>query len=85
MLRGIFVRFFLLFAVPIALFRPVTGVMLYLWYSHARMNDFVWKDYQFLYGALLLAVATQIGYFVFEVRRSPLRVTNLKLVILFWI
>lgn len=85
MLRGIFVRFFLLFAVPIALFRPVTGVMLYLWYSHARMNDFVWKDYQFLYGALLLAVATLVGYFVFEVRRSPLRITNLKLLILFWI
>ncbi len=85
MLRGILVRAFLLFAVPIALIRPVTGFMLYLWYSHGRMNDFVWPDFQFLYGALLLAAATLLGYFLFEMRRSPLRLTNLKLIIPFWI
>lgn len=71
-------------AVPIALFRPVTGVMLYLWYSHARMNDFVWKENQFYQGALLLAIATLAGYVVFEMRRSPLRFSNLKLLLVFW-
>jgi len=85
MLRGIFIRAFLVLAVPLALLQPFTGVLLYLWYSHARMNDFVWRDYQYLYGALLLAVATLVGYFIFELRRSPPRVTNLKLIILFWI
>lgn len=84
MLRGIFIRAFLVIAVPVALLRPVTGLMLYLFYSHVRMNDFVWPQYQVMNGALALAIATIVGYFVLEVRRSPLHFRGLKLIVVFW-
>ena len=84
MLRGIIVRIFVFVALPIALARPFIGLCTYLWYSHFRLNDFVWPDYSFNQGALLLAGATIVGYLAFEMRRSPLRLRGLKLVVLFW-
>ena len=85
MLRGLFVRVFVLVALPVCFVRPFAGLCLYLWYSHFRLNDFVWKDYSFDNGALLLACTTLLGYFVFEVWHSPLRVRGLILLVLFWI
>ena len=85
MLRGIVLRIFLVIAIPLALVRPVTGLMLYLFYSHFRLNDFVWREYQIWNGAFYLAIATIVGYLVFEMRRSPIHFKNLKLIVCFWI
>ena len=70
---------------PIALLNPFVGICLYLWYSHSQMNDFVWPPYGFEKGATFLAVAILIGYFIFEMRRSPLRLKGLRLMVLLWI
>jgi probable O-glycosylation ligase (exosortase A-associated) len=56
-----------------------------LWYSHGRPNDFIWPQYAFNTGALLLALATLVGYVLFEVPFSPLRFRGLIVVTVFWV
>jgi putative inorganic carbon (hco3(-)) transporter len=84
MLRGLLVRFVVVVGLPLAFLRPFEGILFYLWYSHARPNDFVWPEYSFDKGALLIAIATGLGYLCFEMARSPLRLKGLKLLPLFW-
>jgi putative inorganic carbon (HCO3(-)) transporter len=84
MLRGLFLRAVVAVGVPLALVWPFGGVLVYLWYSHARPNDFVWPSYSFTRGAYILAAATLIGYLLFEIRRSPPRIRGLALVPLFY-
>lgn len=85
MLRGLFLRAIVVLGVPLALVSPFGGLLLYLWYSHARPNDFVWPVYSFTRGAYLLAAATLVGYLVFEIRRSPPRIRGLALIPLFYV
>ncbi len=84
MLRGIVIRLIVLVAVPISFFSPFQGILLYLWYSHFRPNDFVWPAYSFKNGASLIAIATLLGYALFEMHRSPPRWRGLVIVTLFW-
>lgn len=84
MIRGVLVRLIVMVAVPIAFFSPFNGVLWYLWYSHFRPNDFIWPQYAFKSGALLLSGATLAGYVFFEMRHSPPRWRGLILVVLFW-
>src|SRR5690242_9901774 len=85
MLRGLLIRFVVVAALPVAFLRPFSGVLFYLWYSHARPNDFVWPEYSFDKGAYLIAIATALGYFLFEMRRSPPRLRGLQLLPVFWV
>ena len=85
MVRGITVRLIVLIAVPMSFFNPFSGVLWYLWYSHFRPNDFIWPQYAFKTGALLIASATLLGYTIFEMQYSPPRWRGLILAALFWI
>ncbi len=71
--------------VPLALVCPFGGLLVYLWYSHARPNDFVWPMYSFTRGAYILAAATLLGYLLFEIRRSPPRIRGLALIPVFYV
>lgn len=73
MFRGIIVRLIVFAAVPLCFLRPFSGVLWYLWYSHFRPNDFIWPQWKFETGALLLAGATLAGYIIFEIHHSPPR------------
>lgn len=84
MLRGIIVRIVVFAGLPLAFFRPFWGVLFYLWYSHGRPNDFVWPEYAFESGALLIAVVTLAGYVIFEIHNSPPRLQGLVLLVMFW-
>jgi len=85
MLRGIIVRLIVMFAVPMSFLSPFSGVLWYLWYSHFRPNDFIWPQYAFKTGAMMLAIATLAGYVLFEMHYSPLRWRGLILMTLFWL
>jgi putative inorganic carbon (HCO3(-)) transporter len=85
MIRGIVVRIIVAIAVPIAFLSPFNGILWYLWYSHGRPNDFIWPQYAFNSGALLLAIATLAGYVLFEMPYSPLRFRGLIVVTIFWL
>src|SRR5262244_1630100 len=85
MVRGITVRLIVLIAVPMSFFNPFSGVLWYLWYSHFRPNDFIWPQYAFKTGALLIASATLLGYTIFEMQYSPPRWRGLIIAALFWI
>lgn len=85
MLRGLFLRAIVALGVPLALVSPFGGLLLYLWYSHARPNDFVWPVYSFTRGAYILAASTLVGYLIFEIRRSPPRIRGLALIPLFYV
>lgn len=85
MLRGLFLRAIVALGVPLALVSPFGGLLLYLWYSHARPNDFVWPVYSFSRGAYILAASTLLGYLLFEIRRSPPRIRGLALIPLFYV
>lgn len=84
MIRGVVVRLIVAIAVPISFLSPFNGILWYLWYSHGRPNDFIWPQYAFNSGALLLAVATLAGYFLFELPYSPLQFRGLIVVTMFW-
>jgi len=84
MIRGILVRIIVAIAMPIAFLSPFNGILWYLWYSHGRPNDFIWPQYAFNSGALLLAIATLAGYVLFELPYSPLRFRGLIVMTIFW-
>jgi probable O-glycosylation ligase (exosortase A-associated) len=85
MIRGIGVRLIVAIAVPMCFLTPFNGILWYLWYSHGRPNDFIWPQYAFNSGALLIALATLAGYGFFEMTFSPLRFRGLIVVTAFWI
>src|SRR5438445_6091514 len=85
MLRGIIVRLIVAVAVPMSFFAPFNGMLWYLWYSHGRPNDFIWPQYAFETGALLIAVSMLAGYPIFEMRFSPPRFRGLVLITLFYL
>jgi putative inorganic carbon (HCO3(-)) transporter len=85
MLRGLLLWFILIAGLPIAFLRPFAGLLLYLWYSHARPNDFVCCGYSSAMGATLLSGATLLGYVLFEIHRSPPVIKGLRLISLFWL
>src|SRR5262249_7876840 len=84
MLRGIIVRLLVAVAVPTSLLNPFSGILWYLWYSHFRPNDFIWPQWAFKIGALLIAVSTLVGYVALELQKSPPRWRGLGLMTLFW-
>ena len=73
MLRGILVRAFVYLGAPIAVLQPFYGILLYLFYTHSEMPAFVWAGWGFYNGGIILALATLLGYLVFELQRSPIR------------
>jgi len=85
MLRGIIVRIIVIFAVPMSFMTPFYGVLWYMWYSHFRPNDFIWPQWAFKSGALLIAAATCAGYVLFEMQQSPLRWRGLILMTMFYL
>lgn len=86
MLRAIALRILVIAALPVVFRWPYAGTLFYLWYSHARPNDFMWPGYEFDKGATLIALSLIFGYVLFEMRRSPLRLRGLKLLpaLLLW-
>jgi putative inorganic carbon (HCO3(-)) transporter len=83
MLRGILLYILVVAAVPIAFFRPFYGLLIYLWFSFGRPGDFVWPEYTFDY-AIWVAGAALLGYLVFEMPRSPVRMKGMWLLLLLW-
>jgi hypothetical protein len=84
MLRAILLYIIIIVALPIALFRPFYGVLIYLWLSFGRAGDFVWSEFQFNY-LFLIAGASLIGYLIFEMNRSPIRLSGLTLLLALWV
>jgi probable O-glycosylation ligase (exosortase A-associated) len=83
MLRGILLYILVVVAVPIAFFRPFYGVLIYLWFSFGRPGDFVWPEYTFDY-AIWVAGAALVGYIVFEMPRSPVRMKGMWILVMLW-
>lgn len=83
MLRAILLCAVIVLAVPIAIFRPFYGVLIYLGLSFGRPGDFVWSAYTFDYLSWV-AAACLIGYFSFEMNRSPIRLKGMVLLFLLW-
>src|SRR5580765_613266 len=69
--------------VPLSLFQPFSGLLLYLFFAHGHPADFVWPGYIFNYG-LLLVPALLAGYLLFEMRKSPPRFRGMMLLLAFW-
>jgi hypothetical protein len=84
MLRAILLYIIIIIAVPIAFFRPFYGVLIYLWLSFGRPGDFVWPEFQFGY-LQLVAAATLLGYLIFELQRSPFRLSGMTILLGLWV
>ncbi|HJT54519.1 MAG TPA: hypothetical protein VJ848_11760, partial [Candidatus Angelobacter sp.] len=69
--------------IPLSLFQPFSGLLLYLFFAHAHPADFVWPGYIFNYG-LFLAPSLIVGYVLFDMRKSPPRVKGMMLLLVFW-
>src|SRR2546422_9099897 len=83
MLRSLLLYAIIIAAVPIALFRPFEGVLIYLWLSFGRGGDFVWAPYTFNYFTIV-AWACLVGYALFEMPRSPIRLKGMIPLLLLW-
>jgi probable O-glycosylation ligase (exosortase A-associated) len=84
MLRAVILYAVVALGVPLSIFEPFYGLLLYLFFAHAHPADFVWTGYIFNYG-MVLAPALLVGYLIFEVRKSPLRLRGMLLVLAFWV
>jgi putative inorganic carbon (HCO3(-)) transporter len=83
MLRALSLRVIFAFAVPIALLRPFQGLLIYLWFSFGRPADFVWRTERFDF-LVWIAAACLLGYFLFELNQSPIRLRGMILLLLLW-
>src|ERR1041385_5491689 len=83
MLRAIALYVMVAVGVPLSIFQPFSGLLLYIFFAHAHPADFVWPGYIFNYG-MLLVPSLIVGYLCFEIRKSPLRFRGMLLVITFW-
>jgi probable O-glycosylation ligase (exosortase A-associated) len=83
MLRALVFYAMVAVGVPLSIFEPFYGLLLYLVFAHAHPADFVWPGYVFNYG-LLLGPALLIGYLFLEMRKSPLRLRGMLLLLAFW-
>src|SRR5215469_9230520 len=70
--------------VPLSIFEPYYGLLLYLFFAHAHPADFVWANYIFNYG-MVLVPALVVGYVLFELRKSPPQFRGMLLLVAFWI
>jgi putative inorganic carbon (HCO3(-)) transporter len=84
MLRALLFRVIILIALPVALVRPFTGLLIYLCLSFGRVGDFVWSEYSFDY-LILVACASLIGYLLFEMNQSPIRLRDMIPMLLLWL
>lgn len=83
MLRALIFYAMVAFGAPLSIFEPFYGLLLYLFFAHAHPADFVWPGYVFNYG-LILVPCLVLGYVLFEMRKSPLRIRGLTLLLMFW-
>ena len=84
MLRSLLVWSLVIASLPIAFLRPFAGVLVYLAFAHARIADFVWADQAVQNWGLLISVSTLLGYFLFEIHKSPPHFYGLKALLAFW-
>src|SRR2546423_1114034 len=68
---------------PMSLFQPFNGLLLYLFFAHGHLADFVWPGYVINYG-LILGAALIVGYLFFELQKSPPRFKGMWLLLVFW-
>ncbi len=83
MLRAIFLYGLVVIAVITALFRPFSGLLFYQWFSFGRPGDFLWPQFIIDY-EVWIAGATLLSYMLMEAGRSPIRLTGMKLLLVFW-
>ncbi len=83
MLRALLLRVMVALAVPIALLQPFKGLLIYLWFSFGRPADFVWRAERFDF-LIWIAGACFLGYFLFEMNQSPIRLQGMILLLLLW-
>lgn len=83
MLRALGLYALVAVGVPLSLFQPFSGLLLYLFFAHGHPADFVWPGYVFNYG-LLLVPALLAGYLLFEMLKSPPRFRGMMLLLAFW-
>lgn len=84
MLRAAVLYALVALGIPLSIFEPFYGLLLYLFFAHAHPADFVWTGYVFNYG-MVLVPALLVGYLIFEVRKSPPRFRGMLLVLAFWL
>jgi putative inorganic carbon (hco3(-)) transporter len=84
MLRRLLLFAIVIAAVPIALLRPFEGLLIYLWLAFGRGGDFVWSGYTFNYFSLI-AVSCLLGFVIFEMQRSPIRIQGMVPLTLLWL
>src|SRR5262249_24824952 len=83
MLREFLLAVMVALAVPIALLRSFEGLLIYLWFSFGRPGDFVWRANRFDF-LVWIAVACLLGYFLFELNQSPIRLKGMIPLLLLW-
>lgn len=84
MLRAIVFYAMVAGGVPLSIFEPFYGLLLYLFFAHAHPADFVWSGYIFNYG-MVLVPALIVGYVIFEARKSPPLLRGMILLLAFWL
>lgn len=55
--------------IPLALFAPFTGVLSFIWMAYMRPHE--WAYANSTQYSLVIALATMLGYFIFEFQRRP--------------
>ncbi len=84
MLRGILLWIIVGISMPIGFFQPFWGLCSYLFLAHSGIIYFTWWWSRHSPG-MYVAIPLVIGYVLFEMRRSPLRLKGMALLLLLWI
>jgi probable O-glycosylation ligase (exosortase A-associated) len=80
-MRAIWLLGMMVVLVPLAFFAPFAGLLTFVWLAYVRPHEWAYQpNWQV---SLIVACATLLGYFVFELtQRSPKLLSNLLLILL---
>ncbi len=84
-MRDIIVALFFLASLPVSLFNPVHGVLIYALVSYLNPHRMAWGFAREMPIAFGIAVATLIGFVFYKGDKKLPRTSEIYLVILFWL
>jgi probable O-glycosylation ligase (exosortase A-associated) len=83
-IRGLLLLGFVLVSAPICLFRPFYGIVLWVVFAFLNPQAYAWTAYNQFSWALIVAIPTLVGTFIFDRRFKRLASVHVAFLLILW-
>jgi probable O-glycosylation ligase (exosortase A-associated) len=81
-MRGILLMGIMIILIPLSFVSPFSGILSFLWLAYSRPQDWAYQSASSY--SLVIAIATLLGYAIFEMAKRPPRLVTHFLLVLLW-